>query len=344
MIEDNKSSNKKEIFVASVRDSDLSFHHEQKISNVTLRSSAKEDIDSSNRNFLKNNKKEGNKDSCSDYSINDNNNDENNSSLSKSVETVIGVNNQLHLDTNEMRKVKKTIPEQNWFKNAGYIIIILNTIQLILRTYPEKFWVICNIFDYIFTILFIIEMSIKIAFFGFIKNSKSYLRRTPLNILDFLVTIGCTANIIINIVLNIKNAEGFPKIFEIKNNYANFSEFRLFTLLLFPLDHKTIFYNINFYLINIKKIFINLSNISVFIIFLYLFFSLIGLSLWRGRFSFFCHTQIEPINKNTFPLVHLFRNRLCGGNNKCNSRTDLCLSSKELYKKGLLVKIYMKKK
>ena len=277
--------------------------------------------------------------------------DDDNKSECKSEHTFVVLDNKMISGNSElniskitkMKEVKKTIPEQNWFKNITYVITILNTIQLILHTYPDKFFVICNIFEYIFTICFIIETSIKIAFLGFIKNADSYLRKTPFNILDFLITIGCLLNIIINIIFNIKKSVGFPKIFDIKSNYLNFSEFRLFFLLFFPLDHSKIFSNVNFYLLNIKNIFENLSDISIFVIFLYLFFSLLGLSFWRGRFSYFCHTQNEPIDKNTFPIVDLFQNNFCGGSNKCNSRIDLCLSSKEFYIKGLLEKNVYKK-
>ena len=299
-----------------------------------------EESNTSHRKYLINERLEkGNKGNLYDY----NKIDDDVKSISNLEQTFTTISNLISSDTHKMKKVKKTIPEQSWFKNIIYVIIILNTIQLILHTYPKKFWIICNIFEYIFTICFIIEMSIKISFFGFIKNAKSYLRQTPLNILDFLTTIGCTANIIINIISNIKKSEKFPKIFEIKTNYSNFSEFRLFTLLLFPLDHRKIFRNVNFYLLNIKNIFVNLSNVSIFIVFLYLFFSSIGVSFWRGRFSFFCHTQNNPINKNSFPLVDLFQNNFCGGSNTCNSRMDLCLSSKKFYGKGLLEKSVYKK-
>ena len=337
MIERTKPNDKKTISISSIIEqvpsNQLNKKKRKKTSNVM-------DIDSSHRNFLKNSKNDpNNKEGCNDYSKNVEDND----SITKSEVTFVLRDNLLKLDINEMRRAKKLIPEKNWFKNITYVIIILNTIKLILQTYPDKFWIICNILDYIFTICFIIEMSIKIRFFGFIKNDKSYLRQTPLNILDFVITICCLVNIILNIVLNIKKSVKFPKIFELKTNYSNFSEFRLFSLLLFFLDHKKIFHNVNFYLVNIKNICVNLSNISVFIIFLYIFFSLLGLGFWRGRFSFFCHTQNNPINKNSFPLVNLFKNNLCGGNNNCNSRIDLCLSSKEFYKNGLLNKNVYKK-
>ena len=338
MLTDNKPINKQDITLSSIRVNNPSSQRDKK--NMSNSRKDSQDIDSSHRKFLKL-KNLGQVNSENFNNLNKNNDDIN--SLSNSQETFVERENLMYLDKSEMRKVKKTIPERNWFKNITYIIIILNTIKLILQTYPEKFWFICNICDYVFTICFIIEMSIKIAFFGFIRNAKSYLRQTPLNILDFLITIGCTVNIILNILSNIKKSEGFPKMFKINTNYSNFSEFRLFSLLLFPLDHQKTFYNVNFYLLNIKHIFLNLSNIAIFIIFLYLFFSLIGLGLWRGRFSFLCHTQTQPINKNNFPLVGLFLNNFCGGSNNCNTKTDFCLSSKEFYKNGLLEKsVYQK--
>ena len=299
-----------------------------------------EELNSSNRNILETNRKESvNKENCNNY----NKKSDDNKSMTKSEQTSILMDNQIDTNISEMKNVKKTIPEQNWFKNITYVITLLNTVNLIMRTYPKKFSKVCNVLDYIFTICFIIETSIKIAFFGFIRNAKSYLRQTPLNILDFLITLGNTLNIILNILKNMKKSEKFPQILEIKTNYLNFSEFRLFSLMLFPLDYPKIFYGVNFYLLNIKNIFINLSHASVFIIFLYLVFTFLGLFFWRGRFSYFCHTDKNPINKNSFPLVDLFQNNFCGGSNKCNSRTDLCLSSKEFYRKGLLDKSVYKK-
>ncbi len=67
-------------------------------------------------------------------------------------------------EISELQNVKGVIPEQSWFINGIYILIILNTINLILRTYPKYFSTLCDICDYLFTICFTIEVIILFIF------------------------------------------------------------------------------------------------------------------------------------------------------------------------------------
>lgn len=132
--------------------------------------------------------------------------------------------------------------------------------------------------------------------------------------------------------MNIKSGKPF---YEISTNYCNISEFRLFDLLLFPYNYIDYFRNWCYFISSIPEILKDLLIPLAADLFLFIFFSLLGLSLWRGRFNYLCHLESFP-NDNTFPLMNLFQNTLCGGSNKCNNFPDLCLSTKNFYSSGLL--------
>ena len=229
---------------------------------------------------------------------------------------------------------KKNLEKSN-IKNIIYniiipIIIILNTVNLILRAQSIRYIIICNIFDIIFTLFSIIEIIIKIKFEGLIIDPDSFLRY-PLNVFDSIITILSLINILLNIIKNIKENRF---IIEMTTNYCNISEFRLVDLI-FPL------YQIKYF--SSMKIFLNGCIISVksllpaliYFLFFYVLFSVLGLQLWQNRFEYLCHEKTEPEN-GFFPVTDLFKNTLCGGANKCNSKMEFCLSTKEFYKNNKL--------
>ena len=240
----------------------------------------------------------------------------------------------------EPKKFSKNVHEKSTLKKFDIknklnkyimpIIIILNTINLILRAQSIKYLIICNISDIIFTLCFIAEIIIKISFNGLIIDSESFLRN-PINIFDLIITILSFVNIILNIIKNIKEKRF---IIEMTTNYCNISEFLLIHLIL-PIYQIKYFKTFNIFINGCFGSIKNLLPAVIYYIFFYVLFSILGFHLWKTRFEYLCHEKTKPEN-GLFPVTALFKNTLCGGNNKCNSNMELCLSTKEFYRNNVL--------
>jgi hypothetical protein len=90
-------------------------------------------------------------------------------------------------DNNQFRKMIQNLVSSNAFVLALNFIIILNCIFLVFET-VDKLKYISEYSSTVFTILFLIEMCLKIIAYGFVLDDFTYLR-DPWNWLDFIIVV-----------------------------------------------------------------------------------------------------------------------------------------------------------
>ena len=212
---------------------------------------------------------------------------------------------------NSFRKICQKIFLNEFFEVLILFIIILNSIILILEINNHPYYII----DLFFLVTFFLEFCIKSIALGLIIGKNTYLRDFW-NCLDFLVLVSSFLDFIIG---------------------TNFAPLRLFRLI-------KLFTTINLFphFARFIEIFID-SFYHLFYIYFFLFistliFSIIGFSFFNSRFEYLCRLNEEPIN-GILEINELFKDTLCGGENKCNNKINLCLSSKKLKKENTYLMI-----
>lgn len=209
---------------------------------------------------------------------------------------------------------KKNIINLIVFKIILNTVILLNTINLILRTY--SYITLCTFFDYSFLILIGIIITIKIKTSYSSKTLNNYFSN-PITIINYILVFSSLLNIILNICLNMRNKKAFYIIYK---NYCNLSEFLLFNILLVLYQNK-LSRKISFLLSKTPQILSNLKSSALFLLFVYIFFSFLALILWKKKYHHVCQESNSNFTKN------VFSNTLCGGENTCNNHTELCIYS-----------------
>ena len=185
-------------------------------------------------------------------------------------------------------------------------IILVNSIFLAFET-ADWFQIAGYYFNFIFTVLFLIEFLLKIIAYGFVLDKNTYLR-DPWNWLDFIV-------VVIGVV------SFLPQI------TANLSALRLIRLLR-PFKTITILPNMRRFLKAVINSLIDLSAAFLTMLFFALIFSVLGLSLWNDRYNYKCRTTLLPVN-GSLTVDPLYKKTLCGGRNKCGGHEEYCLSYKQ---------------
>ena len=209
---------------------------------------------------------------------------------------------------NKFRYFIQRIISTKVFIHTINILIIINCIFLFLETI-DRFELYTDYYHNTFTIIFTIEMILKIIAYGFVMEDYCYLR-DPWNWIDFLIVITGLLYFIPNFNVNINALRAFRLIRPLR------------TLSIFPSMRK--FINSIFNCLN------DLFDIIVILLFVFFFFALLGFAIFNNRFTYFCRTSKKPI-RGDLPLDPLFVNKLCGGKVTCNGRKEYCLSTWEFY-------------
>ena len=189
------------------------------------------------------------------------------------------------------------------------ILIVFNSLILVLDTLTN-FDIISNYFNLFFTLLFTIELILKIISFGFVLDKNSFLR-DPWNWIDFFVVITGLISLIPGI-------------------YSNWYPLRVFRLIR-TLKTIKMFPNVRRFVNVVLNSFFDLGAVFFMLFFFCLLFSVLGLSLWNDRFNYLCRIDEKPYHGG-LRVNSKFNYTLCGGKNTCNNHPELCLSSFNYYK------------
>jgi hypothetical protein len=189
------------------------------------------------------------------------------------------------------------------------ILIVMNSLILVLDTVKNLFF-LSNYINLFFTIIFTIELILKIISFGFVLDKNSFLR-DPWNWIDFFVVITGLISLIPGI-------------------YSNWNSLRVFRLIR-TLKTIKMFPNVRRFVNVVLNSFIDLGAVFFMLFFFCLLFSVLGLSLWNDRFNYLCRIDEKPYHGG-LRVNQKFNYTLCGGKNKCNNHPELCLSSFTYYK------------
>lgn len=214
-------------------------------------------------------------------------------------------------DNNQFRKMIQNLVSSNAFVLALNFIIILNCIFLVFET-VDKLKYISEYSSTVFTILFLIEMCLKIIAYGFVLDDFTYLR-DPWNWLDFIIVV---AGIIALL----------------PDSSSHLLVLRTFRLIR-PLKTISRMPNMRVFISTLINSLVDLSTVFLLLLFFFFMFSILGLSIWTERFEYFCRTSLTPL-RGSFAPDQKFRNSLCGGVNTCNNNTQLCLSAFNAYLEG----------
>ena len=212
---------------------------------------------------------------------------------------------------NKFRYFIQRIISTKIFIHTINILIIINCIFLFLETI-DKFEIYSDYYHNTFTIIFTIEMLLKIIAYGFVMEDYCYLR-DPWNWVDFIIVISGLLYFIPHFKVNINALRAFRLIRPLR------------TLSIFPSMKR--FINSIFNCLN------DLFDIIVILLFVFFFFALLGFAIFDNRFNYFCRTSKKPI-RGDLPLDPLYINKLCGGEVTCNGKKDYCLSTWEFYYDG----------
>ena len=210
--------------------------------------------------------------------------------------------------SNSFRKLCIKIMMNKIFNIFIYIIIIINSITIYFE-FNQNFQLFNFITNMFFLIIFILEFFIKSVSLGFIIGENTYLT-DPWNWLDFIILISGFIDIVTG--------------FKLKT-LKIFSLFRIFKVI-------KIFPNIRRFLLTFIESLIQLTSVYFLFFISIIIFSIIGLTLFKGRFHYLCRLEEEPIN-GKLEINDLFADTLCGGYNSCNNHKNLCLSMKSFQDK-----------
>jgi len=191
--------------------------------------------------------------------------------------------------------------------------VLISSIFLVLETFDDKkILEISTILGFVFWGIYLIELLLKAISFGFCLGENTYLT-DAWNILDFLIII----------------SGGFSFLPHGENNLYLLRVLKVVR----PLKALTAIPNMKGFISSLLLSLMDLLIVFIFFLFFYIFFALIGLSLWSDIFDYHCRTSLLPVN-GTLPLDPNF-SYLCGGQNLCNGKESMCLSSKDLWEQQL---------
>ena len=166
---------------------------------------------------------------------------------------------------NKFRYFIQRIISTKIFIHTINILIIINCIFLFLETI-DKFEIYSDYYHNTFTIIFTIEMLLKIIAYGFVMEDYCYLR-DPWNWVDFIIVISGLLYFIPHFKVNINALRAFRLIRPLR------------TLSIFPSMKR--FINSIFNCLN------DLFDIIVILLFVFFFFALLGFAIFDNRFNYF---------------------------------------------------------
>jgi hypothetical protein len=185
---------------------------------------------------------------------------------------------------NKLRKWLVWLIEQSWFDFCILVIILLNSFCLAFYDYSDRdnesfSNELLAIFGRIFTVIFLIEASVKIMAMGFVVHKNSYLRDSW-NVLDFIVAIIGIGDLLPNMP-NLKALRTLRVFRPLKSINAVPSMRRLVSTLIISLPE--------------------LGSVVVFLFFIFLLFGILGLYQFEGEIYVQCRLTKKPTSRDYWP-------------------------------------------
>lgn len=238
------------------------------------------------------------------------------SQMSSEIDAKYGVNALwLFSSENVFRKKIQFILSLKIYSYGMHAIILINSLFLILET-VKSLTMICTYSNIIFTVIFFIEFLMKIVAYGFILDEHTYLR-DPWNWLDFIVVITGLMSFLPGI-------------------NANLLALRTFRLIR-PLKTIHVLPNMRLFISTLIGSLVDLATVFLLMLFFFVIFAILGLSLWAERFHYRCRTATKPVN-GSLPIDPLYENYLCGDQITCGGHKEMCLNSFKFYPKEIKLK------
>jgi voltage-dependent calcium channel L type alpha-1D len=179
------------------------------------------------------------------------------------------------------------VSPNGWLEKFFLLTILLNSISMACIDYSNvdedyqplsETSVINGIIEkleIVFTLIFLLETSLKAVAFGLIFNGpESYLRRDGWNVLDFFVTLASVVAMI----------PGTPNVTALRT-----------LRLLRPLRSISKLEGVRNILMALAASMNDLANVGILLLFLIMTFAIMGVVFWRGLFHFRCRTTPYPI-------------------------------------------------
>ena len=214
-------------------------------------------------------------------------------------------------NNNKFRYLIQRIISTKIFMRTMDIMTLLNAFFLILETI-DRFGIYSDYYHDSFTIIFTIECILKIIALGFFMEDNSYLR-DAWNCLDFIIVISGILYFIPQLKVNVNSLKGFR--------------------LLRPLKSISSFPSMRKFLNSLLNCLYDLLDIIIILCFIFIFFGLLGYSIFDKRYFFVCRSSLKPINGD-LPIDPLYNNHLCGGEVTCGGKKEFCLSTWDFYYDG----------
>jgi hypothetical protein len=179
----------------------------------------------------------------------------------------------------KIQKYSLDFVSSKWFDKFILFVIILNCITLALDNPQDRGSELSSFIklaDYVFIVIFVVEMVLKITAYGFVKEENSYLS-DAWNVMDFVIVMTG----LFSILLEILEAPS-----------SNVSAFRAFRVLR-PLRTITQFPGLRVLVNAVLESLTLLGNTVVIMGFFFLVFGIAALSLFKGVLKYRCFTIIN---------------------------------------------------
>lgn len=227
--------------------------------------------------------------------------------------------------TNPFRLACLSVVQNWWFHQFILVCIIINSITLAMDqpavNNPDGLQMFLLVTEYIFTVIFFIEMCLKVIALGFIAHDHAYLR-TPWNVLDFVIVVASIVSLFVA--------------------GSNFSALRVVRVLR-PLRSVSRIRNLKLLIAGLFQALPSVLNNLLLFGFINLVFAIAGVQLWAGQLNQRCYVTTTPrlpayTNISTPSLV---RDDFtpCGGAHGCALVTNVttqCEKHRSIYTRQYL--------
>lgn len=170
--------------------------------------------------------------------------------------------------------------EWRWFDNAIMVFILLNSIGMANYDYINDEAILNRYLDAIFNVfslVFTLEAIIKIIALGFVFGKNTYLR-DPWNVIDFLIVVTGVFDLLEGIVggaVSLKSLRVLRILRPLKG------------IKTMPILRKQV--------AALLRSVMGLVNVSVFLLFIFILFGIMGLQWFSGAIFYACRTTPEPL-------------------------------------------------
>ena len=171
--------------------------------------------------------------------------------------------------------------EWRWFDNLIMLFIILNSIGMANYDYLDddalKNQILDAIFN-VFSLIFTLEAVIKIIALGFVFGKNTYLR-DPWNVIDFFIVVTGLLDFF----------QGF-----LTGGVISLKSLRVLRILR-PLKGIKTVPSLRKQVAALLRSVMGLVNVSVFLLFIFILFGIMGLQWFSGSIYYACRTTAEPL-------------------------------------------------